>query len=119
MASGSGRVEGWEQESGAKIQMIVVKWRERSLRRTAGGFNDEEGSGWGCDQAPSGCKRGIDKQDIDSGNGLGDGKSGMLGDSMDGWKGEELENYLLSTKTRPAEEHVLHWIPEGRKRPRC
>ena len=112
-------VEEWEQESSAKIQMIVTKWWERSSRRTAGWFDNEEGSGWGCDQAPSGYKRGIDKQDIDSGNGLGGGKSDMLGDSADGWKGEELWNYLLSTKTQLTEERILHRIPEGRKRPRC
>ena len=117
-ASGNGVVGEWEQGNGAKIQMIVAKWQERS-RRTVGVFDDEEGSSWGCDQVPSGCKRDIDKRDIGFSNGLGGGKSGMLGGSADGWKGEGLGNYLLSTKTRLVEEHVLHRIPGGRMRPRC
>ena len=117
-ASGNSVEEEWEQESDVKIQMIIAKWWERSLRKIAGEFDNEEGSGWGCDWVPSGCKRDIDKRDIDSGNGLGSGKSDMLGDSADGWKGEEPGNFLLSTRIQLAEERVLHQIPEGRKRPR-
>ena len=44
-ASGNGVEEEWEQESDAKIQMIIVKWRERSSRKIAGVFDDKEGSG--------------------------------------------------------------------------
>ena len=119
MASGNGVAEEWEQESGEKIQKIVMKWWERNSRRTAELFDDREGSSWGCDQVPSGCKRDIGRQDIDSGNGLGGGRSDMLGDSADGWKGEKPGNFLLSTRIRLAEERILHRIPEGRKRLRC
>ena len=68
---------------------------------------------------PNGCKRDIDKQDIDFGNGLGGGRNGMLGGNMDGWMGGELENFLQSTRTLLVEECVLRQTLEGRKRRRC
>ena len=118
MASESVAVGEWEQENGVKIRMIVARWWERSWKRTEG-FDDEEDSGWGCDRAPSGYKRGIDRRGTDFGNGLGGGRSDMLGGNVDGWMGGEPENFLQSTRTLLVEECVLRQTLGGRKKRRC
>ena len=117
MASGSGMVGEWGQENDVKIQMIVVRWWERSWTRTEG-FVNEGDNGWGCGQAPNGW-RDIGKQGIGFGNGLNGGRNGMLGDSAGEWKGEGLGSYLQSTKTLLVEEHILHQTQEGKRRQRC
>ena len=121
----AGKVSGNEEEgglepgSGKRIPTTVVRWSGRSPKGSAGLGSSEEGSGWGCGQVPNECRRGIDKRGIDSGNSLGGGKNGKLGDSGGESKEGGLGSYLLSTKTRPVEEHVLHRTPGGRTRLRC
>ena len=117
MASGSGVVGEWKQENGVKIRMIAARWSERSWKRTEG-FGDEEDNGWGCDQGPNECRRDIGRQDIGFGNGLNDGKNGMLGDSADEWTGVGLGNCLRSTKTLLVEERVLRQTQGGKRRQR-
>ena len=118
MASESGVVGEWEQESGEKIRMIVARWWERSWKRTEG-LGNEGDNGWGYGRGPSGCSGDIGRQGIGSDNALGDGRSGMLDDSAGEWTGEGLESCLQSTKTPLVEGHVLCQIPRGRTRPRC
>ena len=78
--------------------MIAGNWWERNWKKI-GGYSDEGDSGWGYGWGPSGCSGDIGRRGIDFGNGQDDGKSGMLGDSVDGWKGEEPVNVRRSTKT--------------------
>ena len=118
-ASANGEEEEWGQESDARIQMIIRRWQGRSQKGSVGPGDDGEDNDWGYDQVPSECKRDIDKRGSDSDNGLGDDKSGMPDGNADEWKGEEPGSYLLSTKTRLAEERVLHRIPGGRTRLGC
>ena len=108
----------WEQGNGERIRKIVMRWWERSWKMT-GEFGDEEDNGWGYGRGPSRCSGGIGRRGIGSDNALGDGRSGMLGDSAGEWTGEGLESYLRSTKTLLVEGHVLHQIPRERTRLRC
>ena len=114
----NGVVEEWGQGNGEKNQKIVVKWWERSSRKTAG-FGDEEDSGWGCGRVPNGCRRGIGTQGIGFGSGLDGGRNGMLGGNADEWMGEGLGSYLWSTRTLLIEERVLCRIQGGKRRWRC
>ena len=95
-----------------------MTWWGRS-RRKIGGFGDEGDSGWGCGQGPSEYSGGIGRRGIDFGNGQDDGKNGMLGDSMDGWKEGEPENVRQSTRIRLVGGHVPRQIPRETKKPRC
>ena len=83
MASESDKEEGLGPETDGKIPMTVVKWSGKSQKGSAGLVDGEEGSGWGYDQVPSGCRRDIDKWGIDSDNDPGGDKSDMLGGSVD------------------------------------
>ena len=117
--SGSDEEGGLEPGSGEKIPTTVMRWSGRSPKGSVGLGDGKEGSGWGCGQAPSRCRRGIDKRGIDSGNGPGGGKNGKLGDSRGESREGELARYLQSTKTRLVEEHIPRQIPRERMRLRC
>ena len=113
----SSAVGEWEQESGERTQMIVARWLGKSWKRTEG-FGDGGDNGWGYGLGPSECSGGIGRRDIDFSNGQDDGKSGMLGGSVGGWKEGEPENVPQSTRTRLVGGHVPRRIPRGRRRPR-
>ena len=101
-----------------RIRTNITRCWERSWKTTEG-FGDGEDSGWDCDQVPNGCRRDIDRRGIEFGSGRGGGKSGMLGDNVDGWKEEEPGNVLWSTRILLVGEHALHQTLEGKRRPRC
>ena len=118
MVNESGAEGEWEQESDERIRMIVARWLGKNRKRTEE-FGDEGDNGWGYGLGPSECSEGIDRRGIEFGNGQDDGKSGMLGDSVGGWKKGEPENVPQSTRTRLVGEHIPRRIPRGKRRPRC
>ena len=118
MVNGNSVAEGWERENGMRIRTIVERCWERSWKRTEG-FGNGEDNGWDCDRVPSEYRSDIDKRGIEFGSGRGGGKSGMLGDNMDGWKEEEPGSVHRSTRILLVGEHALHRTLKGRRRPRC
>ena len=117
--SGNGGEEEWGQGSDAKIQMIVRRWRGRSQKGSAGLGGGREDNGWGYDQVPNEGRSDIDKRDIGSDNGLDDGKSDRLDDSVDEWMGEGPACCLQSTKIQLVEGCVLRQILGEKTKPRC
>ena len=71
-----------------------------------GEFGDEEDSGWGCGQGPSGCNGDIGKRGIGSGNAQDDGRNDRLDGIADEWTGGGLESCLQSTRTLLVGGHV-------------
>ena len=118
MANESGAVGEWGQESDERIRMIVARWLGKNWKRTEG-FGDEGDNGWGYGLGPSECNGGIDRWDIDFGNGQDNGKSGMLGGSVGGWKEGEPESVPQSTRTRLVGGRVPRRKPKGRRKLRC
>ena len=81
--SESDEEEGLEPGINEKILTTIMRWSGKSQKGSVGLGDGEEGSGWGYDQVPCECRRDTDKQGIDSDNGPGGGKSGMLDGSVD------------------------------------
>ena len=119
MASGNSGEEEWGRGNVVKIQTIVGRWQGRSQKGSVGLGGGGEDNNWSYDQVPNKDRSDIDKQGIGSGNGLGGGKSGKLGDSVGELKEEGPVRYLQSTKIQLIGEYVPRQIPGGKMRPRC